>query len=191
MQRVAIEKSEPEATLANALYLVTSHSQGGLICDVGSCYCTNPAFYVRFNSKGLSMLGNVLVLVEKTSQTKITQKYLKREDDIVGRARQQPNTIFSTVNPSYEFIPMAPTEMYSTRMKSMNFSLNGFQCTLANPMEPHLRKNHCGLCSDPTDPMKRVERSWKERSISMGYKARQTQQRQSSARQYTQKHQTR
>jgi hypothetical protein len=31
MQRVAIEKSEPEATLANALYLVTSHSQGGLI----------------------------------------------------------------------------------------------------------------------------------------------------------------
>jgi hypothetical protein len=37
MQGVAIEKSEPEATLANALYLVTSHSQGGLICDVGSC----------------------------------------------------------------------------------------------------------------------------------------------------------
>jgi hypothetical protein len=28
MQGVAIEKSEPEATLANALYLVTSHSQG-------------------------------------------------------------------------------------------------------------------------------------------------------------------
>jgi hypothetical protein len=38
MQRVAIEKSEPEATLANALYLVTSHYQGGLLCDVGSCY---------------------------------------------------------------------------------------------------------------------------------------------------------
>jgi hypothetical protein len=38
MQGVAIEKSEPDATLAKALYLIPPHSQGGLICDIGSCY---------------------------------------------------------------------------------------------------------------------------------------------------------